>query len=116
MTCSGCGEIDLCEFTVGEIPSPVEYQFQDSTGGPLDDLTGYTAKFIIHPFWGAPTTYDATVTSTSEAKVTYTWVGGEFPEPGPYNAEFWIGNGTQRYASKVICWIARMAQGPVPAI
>jgi hypothetical protein len=102
-------------YVAGEKPAPLTYTFLDSTGAPLD-LSGYTAKFIVRERFGAPTTYDAVVTTPASGIVTYTWTGAEFPTSGQYTAEVWAGNGVLRYDSVLIKFDVRTAVGPVPSI
>lgn len=107
-------------YVVGEIPAPLEYQFLDYSGNPIN-LTGYTAKFQ----WGergntAPfvnvVTANAIVTDAVNGKVTYTWIASDFAAPGPYAGMMWVGNGVQRYASVLITWTVCASVGVAPAI
>jgi hypothetical protein len=107
-------------YVVGEIPAPLEYQFLDYAGGPIN-LAGYTAKFQrgergnTAPFINV-VTLNAVITDAANGKVTYTWVASDFPAPGPYAGMFWVGNGTQRYASLLITWTVCASVGVAPAI
>jgi hypothetical protein len=102
-------------YVVGEKPAPLTYAFLGSDGLPID-LSGYNAKFTVREQYGAPTTYDATVTAPSAGTVGYTWTGVEFPTAGNYSAEFWVGNGVQRYDSWLIEFNVRLPVGPVPSV
>lgn len=96
-------------FVVGEIPDPLEYQFLDGNGAPMP-LAGYSAKFSTRLVEGSVPIVNnaaATISDAPNGKVTYAWTGAEFPYPGKYYAEFWIGNGTQRYASVRIKFTVR---------
>jgi baseplate upper protein BppU len=104
-------------FVVGEKPAPILYSFQDSNGLAIN-LTGYTAKFEVRE-QDAPFTSDrnaAVVSPPTNGVVQYTWVGDEFPTPGHYLAEFWVGNGGQRWASILIEFDVRGPVGDVPGI
>lgn len=110
--------VRIDELKVGEIPNPLVYQFLDGDGNPLN-LTGYTAKVNIGEKTGglSVTNGTATITDAPNGKVTYTFTGGEFPTPGHWEIELWVGNaGTRRYASVHILVDVAYAIGPVPAI
>lgn len=102
-------------YVVGEKPPPFEYQFFDADGAAIN-LTGYTAGFNVQRVDGAVVTGAATITSATEGKVTHTWTGSEFPTSGRYWAEFWVGNGVNRFASLRLEFTVRMAVGTAPAI
>lgn len=89
-------------FVVGEIPAPIDYQYEDSAGVGIP-IHGYSAKFEV---WERDTPgcliYDAIPDDLDAGVVKYVWAGGEFPTPGHYQARFWIGNLTQRFASILI--------------
>lgn len=112
--------IEIGPYVVGEIPIPLEYQFLDSAGNPIN-LTGFTAKFqrgergMTSPFLNA-VTVNAVVTDAINGKVTYTWVAGDFASPGPYAGMFFVGNGTNRYASWQINWTTCQSVAPAPLI
>lgn len=113
-----CGtDVKLGVFTVGEIPAPLEYQFLDWSGVPIDLTAGFTAKFNWTRVGAAPAaTANATVSSALLGKVQYTWTGTEFAAPGQYRAQFIVGNGTQRWFSDMIQWTTRSGVGNVPLI
>lgn len=107
--------IDLDTFVVGEKPNVLEYQFQNADGVAID-ISGYTVKFIVKERDSLAVTFNATLSNGAQGKVQHVWDGTEFPTPGTYQARFWVGNGTQRFASALIQWKAADSQGPVPAI
>jgi len=107
--------IQLGVFTVGEKPAPLVYQFTDFDG-VIINLTGYTAKFNWQPLDGAAASANASVTLPLEGKAQYTWTGSEFLTPGPYQAQMWVGNGTNRWASVKIRWTVQAGVGNAPAI
>lgn len=102
-------------FIVGEKPAPLEYQFLDANGAPLD-LTGYTAKFVYREVDTVGTTQNASVTDAAAGEVTYIWQGIEFPTSGRYTGYIWVGNGINRFASDTIEWRARTSGAPVPSV
>lgn len=110
-------DISIGPYVVGEKPSPLEYQFLNSDGAPMN-LTGYTAKFVVRPVddESAAATYNATVTDPTLGKVTYPWTGAELSTPGRHWAEVWVGNTTNRYASARMTFPVRASVGPVPSI
>jgi len=110
-------DITIGPYVVGEKPSPLEYQFLDSAGAPMN-LTGYTAKFVTRPVddESAVATYNATVTDPTLGKVTYPWAGTELTTPGMHWAEMWVGNTTNRYASLRMRYSVRASVGPIPSI
>lgn len=102
-------------YVVGEKPMPLQYQFLDSNGSPID-LTGYTAVFSVREKYGSSTQYNASVSGPATGLVQYVWTAAEFPTSGSYLSEFWVGNGTTRYASILIKFDVRTAVGAVPSL
>ena len=102
-------------YVVGEKPSPLEYQFQDASGQPLN-ITGFTAKFIYQEQFGTATTADATVPTGTDGKARYTFTGNEFPTAGRYRAAFVVGNGTNRFESVEISFDVSTGVGTMPNI
>lgn len=98
--------IEIGPYVVGEIPIPLEYTFVDSDGVPLN-LTGFAVRFQRGEIDGGfvnATTVNADLTDGPAGKVTYEWVAGDFPHPGRFGGMFFVGNGTNRYASWLITW------------
>src|SRR3954471_13563469 len=85
-------------YVVGEKPSPLEYQFLDSTGAIIN-LTGFTAKFNYVERDGVAVSAAATIPTGTDGKARYTFTGTEFATAGHYRAAFIVGNGTNRYES-----------------
>lgn len=102
-------------YTMGEKPSPLSYKFQDASGTAIN-LTGFSAKFNYQEHDGAATSADAILADGPTGTVTYVFTGNEFATPGHYKAQFWAGNGTNRYASVTIEFDVAAAVGPVPSI
>lgn len=112
--------VELGSYVVGEVPPPLEYQFLDADGNPID-LTGFgTATFQWSPFiqgqFTDPHVETATVTDPTAGKVTYAWDGDEFTAPGEYAALFYVNDGTTQYASLLINWHVCLAVGTPPAL
>jgi len=108
-------EVAIGPYVVGEKPPPLEYSFLDSNGVAIN-LTGYTAKFVYKEADSAAITVNASVSTPLSGTTEYVWTGTEFATPGHYQAEFWAGNLTNRYASLVLVFQVRESVGPVPSI
>jgi hypothetical protein len=102
-------------YVMGEKPPPLVYTFQDSAGTAIN-LTGYTAKFVIKEHDGAAQTFNAVVSAPTSGQVTYAWAGTEWPTAGHYEAEFVVGNTTNRYNSLKLTFNVRLPVGIEPNI
>jgi len=103
-------------FVIGEIEPPLEYTFLDQAGVPIN-LLNYAAKVTIKEEYGAPLgPLNASVTNSAGGVVTYVWTGTEYPTPGHYLAEIWVGNGANRYCSVMLSFDVRAPLGAIPAI
>jgi hypothetical protein len=108
--------ISLGPYVFGEKPIPLQYGFQDSNGVAID-LTGYTAKFVLHEQFGTTQTFAATIVSpTTSGIAQYVWLGTEWLTTGHYRARFWVGNLAQKLASVLITFDVADPEGPVPVI
>jgi hypothetical protein len=113
---SGCETpINLGVFTVGEKPAPLQYSYTDFDGNVIN-LTGYTATFQWQPVGDPAQVGAATVVTPLTGTVEHAWMGTEFLTPGQHVAQFWVGNGTNRWASVKIRWTVQGGVGGVPAI
>jgi baseplate upper protein BppU len=109
-------KITLSEpYVIGEKPSPLVYQFQDS-GGTAINITGFTAKFLYQEHDGAAVTANAAVSDGPNGKAQYTFTGNEFATAGHYRAAFVVGNGTNRYESVEINFDVSTGVGTMPSI
>lgn len=112
--------VELGSYVVGEVPPPLEYQFLDADGVPIN-LTGFaTARF----HWGDyvqgqfvnPVVETALITDAVAGKVTYAWDGDEFDGPGEHAGMFFVNDGTTQYASILITWQVCLAVGVPPVV
>lgn len=108
-------DVRIGPYVMGEKPAPLTYQFLDSTGAAIN-LTGYTAKFSYQEHDGSATVAAATVSDPANGKVQYTFTGSEFATAGRYRAQFWAGNGTNRFASVDILFDVAVSVGAAPSI
>jgi hypothetical protein len=112
--------VELGSFVVGEVPPPLDYQFLDADGVPIN-LTGFTtATFqwaeLIQGQFVNPVTATATVTDALTGTVTHTWTGVEFDAPGEHAALFYVNDGTVQYASIMITWHVCLPVGVPPTV
>lgn len=112
--------VDLGSFVVGEVPPPLEYQFLDADGAPIN-LTGFTvvtfqwSEYVQGQFVN-PVVASGTVTDAVAGKVTYVWTGAEHAAPGAHAALFFVNNGTVQYASVLVTWQVCLPVGVPPAV
>jgi len=97
--------ISIGPFVAGEVPEGLEYTFLDSDGVAID-LTGFTATFHLKIGEAEADDLLATVSDPTEGTVTHTWLEGELTA-GALRAEFFVENGTNRYASELLTGIVR---------
>jgi hypothetical protein len=112
--------VDLGSFVTGEVPLPLEYQFLDADGAPID-LTGFNVatfqwgEYVRGGFVDA-IVRTAAITAPVTGQVTYAWEGDEFDRPGEYAAIFFVNDGTTQYASILITWQVCLAVGIPPEL
>ena len=111
--------VEIGPYVVGEIPPPLEYTFLDANGVAIN-LTGFTVRFQRAEIAGGvfmnPTTLNGALADAVNGKVTYTWTAADFPHPGKYGGMFFVGNGTNRYASWLITWTTCASVDVPPSI
>lgn len=116
MPCGRTPTLSIGPYVVGEKPEPLVYTFTDSDGNPLD-LSGYQVVFEVRRrSSSSPSTYAGTLVDGPTGQVSYTWTGNEWTTAGSYWSEFWVGNGTNRWASWRFQYTVRTPVGAVPAI
>ncbi|MDP8930471.1 MAG: phage baseplate upper protein [Actinomycetota bacterium] len=114
-------DLTLGPFVAGEIPPPVVVEFRtrnaDGTTGPPIDITGYAVRYIYKER-GATAAIERTgaLEDAVNGKARYVWVEADLTTSGNYEAEMWVGNLTNRYASQLIRYHVRPNLGVVPAI
>lgn len=111
---------ELGSYVVGEVPPPLEYQFLDVDGQPIN-LTGFTtATFqwaeLIQGQFVNPVTVSASVTDAVTGRVTHVWMGSEFDAPGEHAGLFYVNNGTTQYTSVLILWQVCLPIGVPPVV
>lgn len=107
--------IGIGPYTAGEIPPALTYTFLDAAGSPID-LTGFDARFVFGRQDGTSIERPAELaTEPATGAVTYTWEDGDLTAPDLYDAEFWVGDGTTRFASERIEFLVTAAL-EIPAI
>jgi hypothetical protein len=112
--------VELGSFVVGEVPPPLEYQFLDADGVPIN-LTGFTVvtfqwSEVVQGQFVLPVIETGTVTDAVAGKVTYVWDGDEFDSPGEHAALFYVNDGTTQYASLTITWHVCLSIGTPPTV
>lgn len=107
--------ITIGPYVVGEKPPPLVYSFKDASGVAIN-LTGYSVRFQVQRTDATAAVFNGTLSDGPAGTVSYTWTGTEFTTAGKYWAEFWAGNGVNRYASLRLEFTVRAAVGTAPAI
>lgn len=102
-------------YVMGEKPAPLVYAFLDASGNPID-VTGWAAEFHIQERFGSPIVLTASIASGASGQVEHVWTGLEFPTPGKYTGQFWVGNGTFLYASTAIYFHVAAPVGTTPLL
>lgn len=112
--------VELGSFVVGEVPPPLEYQFLDADGAPIN-LTGFTVvtfqwSEVVQGQFTMPVVDVGSVSDAVNGKVTYVWDGDEFNSPGEHAAIFYVNDGTTQYASLMIVWQVCLTIGTPPTV
>lgn len=102
-------------FVAGERPLPLEYQFLDADGDPLN-ITGYTVKFVMRERHGLSVTYNGSLLDAANGKVVYTWTGTEMLIAGRWEAEFTVENAGNRFVSLRLVFDVVRPVGPTAAV
>lgn len=99
-------------WTAGEIPAPLSYTF---TGIDLSSPS-YAARLNLQRAGGDVEELEAQITDGSGGTVTYTWTDADLATTGMYWVQFWVGNGTNRFASPTYHFKVEQAVGTAPDI
>lgn len=107
-------------YTAGEVPPPFVYQFleadEDGNESPVD-LTGFTTvRFNVGKVGATALQRVGALSDGPTGKVSYTWVEGDIPTEGAYQAMFWATDGDTLYASRPLIFNAGPAVGTPPDI
>lgn len=106
----------------GSKPPPLEHQFLDQDGNPLDMSVGVwvgqgrASQLFIDGSQPANIGNGSAIVDIVEAKVTYTWHDADFETVGKFRLILWVGNGTQRFGSTVYEWDVADAPGDDPTV
>lgn len=110
--------VEIGPYVVGEIPPPLEYTFLDANGVAIN-LTGFTVRFQraeIDGGFANAVTVNGALSDAVNGKVTYSWIATDFSYPGRYGGMFFVGNGTNRFASWLITWTTCASVDVPPSI
>lgn len=107
--------VTIGPYVVGEKPASLAYSFLDSSGAPIN-IQGWTVKFQCQERFGSVFYGSGSVSDGPNGTALYVFTGAEFPTAGQYRAEFWVGNGTNRFASVDIKFTVAAPVGAPPSI
>jgi hypothetical protein len=104
--------LELGPYRQGEVPPPEVLTFEDSTGAPIV-LSGFSSK-LEYKRWNSTTVIERSPSVASDqiankGQATYSWVAADFATAGDFEGEWWVGNGTNRYASIKLRWFVEPA-------
>lgn len=110
-------KIQLGAFAAGEIPFPLEHEYETKDGQTID-ISGWTVLgFYVEGPDGEFVMDSLPVISDGPGGiVTYTWGANDLQEPGDYSGLMWIRNPgtTLRFASDRFVWTVEDGPGPTP--
>lgn len=107
--------ITIGPYVVGEKPSSLEYAFLDSGGSPIN-ITAWAVRFQCQERFGSVFYGTGSISDGPSGKALYVFTGAEFPTAGAYRGQFWVGNGTNRFASVDIKFTVETSVGAPPVI
>lgn len=113
--------IKLGSYPIGAIPLSLNYQFKDYAGDPLDLSTGtWSAQARNEQLHVDSQPADlgsgnATVDALT-AIASYDWAPEDFTTVGEFELVLWIGNGTNREASKIFRYEVYAGPGAAPTV
>lgn len=103
--------IKLGVYTATEVPAPLVYTFQDSTGATITEIDN-PAYTVVFRFQRSGATAVEETAAATDGVVTHTWESTHMATAGSYVGEFAATNGTNTFISDKIRWVVRSA---VPA-
>jgi hypothetical protein len=112
--------VELGSFVVGEVPLPLDYQFLDADGVPIN-LTGFVNVSFqwghyVRGLFVNPVTELAIITDAVNGVATYEWDGDEFADTGAHAGMFWVNDGSTQYGSILITWQVCQSVGTPPIV
>jgi len=97
----------------GEIPlTPLQYQYLDGAGAPLDISAHNAATFLVTDPDGATLSHAATIVTPATGFVSAAWTAAMTNTAGRWEAHFWLAPGP--VASVPIVWV--VVDGPGPTV
>lgn len=84
-------------------PAALLYTFTDSAGVAIN-LTGYTVKMHLRKPDGTASELTGALSDADDGIVTYTLTAANLDQAGYYFAQFWVGNGTNRFDGEMLAW------------
>lgn len=110
-------KISLGAFAAGEIPFPLEHEYETKAGASID-ISGWSVLgfFVEGPEGEFTMGSMPTITDGPNGVVTYTWGADDMQVSGDYTGLIWVENpsGTLRFASDRFVWTVEDGPGPTP--
>ena len=111
-------KIDLGAFAAGEIPPRLSHTFTDYEQVVINLSTFTTLAMNIEalPAVTGPlgTGVIQFAAGGTDGVVEYFWTATDMAEPGSYQAQMWVSDGTNRYASDLIIFTVYDGPGDAP--
>jgi hypothetical protein len=112
-------KVELGAFAQGEVPPPLVVTFTDFDSNVVD-LTGFASlqtniQEEIGNNQNPLGTGTTVLTDAVGGEVTYTWVRDDMADTGEYEAQVWVNNGTNYFASDLYTYSVYDGPGTPPA-